>query len=57
MGTVFDAKSIIFVDILKNIVEFLFTASLEIKVKFVKGGNFMSSETVKFNCNENVYDN
>ena len=57
MGTVFDAKSIIFVDILKNIVEFLFTASLEIKVKFVKGGNFMSSETVKLNCNENVYDN
>ena len=51
MGTIFGAKLIIFVEILKNKFEFLLAASLGNKVKFVKGRNFMWSETVKLNCN------
>ena len=47
VGTIFHPKSIILVDILKNVLEFLLTALLEIKFKLVGRRNFMSLETVK----------
>ena len=47
MGTIFHPKSIISVDILKNVLEFSLTALLEIKLKLVGRRNFMSLETVK----------
>ena len=48
VGTIFHPKSIILVDVLKNKLEFSFTALLEIEFKLVERRNFMSLET---NCN------
>ena len=44
VGTIFHPKSIILVDILKNVFEFSLTAFLEIKFKLVGKRNFMSLE-------------
>ena len=47
MGTIFHPKSIILVDILKNVFEFSLTALLEIKFNLVGKRNFISLEKVK----------